>query len=139
MRRVTMSELDDRHEAVRAWREKGDDDLRSARILLEADPPLTDIVCFHSQQAAEKYLKSFLVHHDVDPPYTHDLTTLSLCVQHDGSLDAFHEEAAVLTSFAVHARYPTPEEPTDLQMATSALQAADAICEAVRARLQEMK
>src|SRR5690606_5263203 len=76
-----MAEPDDRREAVRAWWEKGDADLRSARILLEADPPLTDVVCFHSQQAAEKYLKSFLVYHDVEPPYTHSLTTLlSLCV-----------------------------------------------------------
>jgi len=135
-----MAEPDDRREAVRAWWEKGDADLRSARILLEADPPLTDVVCFHSQQAAEKYLKSFLVYHDVEPPYTHSLTTLlSLCVQHDDTMDALYGEAEALTPFAVYVRYPTLEEPTDIPTATSALQAADAICEAGSTRLRGMK
>ncbi|MDR1296531.1 MAG: HEPN domain-containing protein [Deltaproteobacteria bacterium] len=35
-----------------------------------------DISCFHSQQAAEKALKGYLVCHDVNPPKTHALDVL---------------------------------------------------------------
>lgn len=119
---------------------EGSDDLRSARILLEADPPVTDVVCFHCQQAAEKYLKSFLIYHEVEPPYTHNLPTLlSLCVQQDASLQDLYEQAESLNPFAVHGRYPTLERPTDVKTATGALVSADAIREAVRSRLPEMR
>lgn len=46
----------DRREAAQVWLDKADSDLRSARILLEAEPPQCADACFHSQQAAEKYL-----------------------------------------------------------------------------------
>ena len=35
-------------------------DLRGARNLAQAKPPLHDLVCFHCQQCAEKYLKALL-------------------------------------------------------------------------------
>jgi hypothetical protein len=31
-------------------------------------PVPIEIVCFHCQQAAEKYFKSFLAYHDQEPP-----------------------------------------------------------------------
>lgn len=135
-----MSEPDDLRRAVRAWCEKGEADLRSAHVLLDADPPLTDAVCFHSQQAAEKYLKSFLVHHGVEPPYTHSLTTLlSLCIQHDASLDAFFGQAEALSPFAVHVRYPGIEDSPDSDTATSAIASAEVLCDGVRSRLPGTK
>jgi HEPN domain-containing protein len=39
-------------------------------------PRLTGQVIFHSQQAIEKYLKSYLVENDIGFPKTHDLPTL---------------------------------------------------------------
>lgn len=114
-------------EAVRAWWAKGDSDLRSARILLKVDPPEPEVVCFHSQQAAEKYLKSYLVFHGVEPPYTHDLTALlSLCIKHDATMGAVSEMAALLKPFAVHIRYPGVEDPPDGNTAASALDSAEA-------------
>lgn len=127
-------------EAVRAWWAKGDSDLRSARILLHVEPPEPEVVCFHSQQAAEKYLKSYLASHGVEPPYTHDLTALlSLCIRHDASMGSVLEMAALLKPFAVHIRYPGAEDPPDRSTAASALGAAEAICDAVRSRLPQMK
>lgn len=135
-----MADPNTNRDAVRAWLEKGDDDLRSARILLGADPPLTDVVCFHSQQAAEKYLKGFLVYNGVEPPFTHNLTTLLiLCKQHDSALVAYLRPAEILNPFAVRFRYPGMEEPTDLTTARSALNAAEDICNAVRSRIPELK
>jgi HEPN domain-containing protein len=40
------------------------------------EPRLTGQVVFHSQQAIEKYLKSYLVENNVSFPKTHDLPTL---------------------------------------------------------------
>ena len=63
-------------EAARAWFGKGNSDLRSAQALLALDPPETETAAFHSQQAAEKYLKGLLAYHGDDPPRTHDLAVL---------------------------------------------------------------
>lgn len=44
----------------------------------------TSTICFHAQQAVEKYLKAFLIYHDVDFPRTHDVDFLLLeCVKID--------------------------------------------------------
>ena len=40
------------------WVRKADADEEGARRLARARPPLPDLVCFHCQQAAEKYLKA---------------------------------------------------------------------------------
>ena len=63
---------------IQAWIRKAQHDLRSVEILLgceEEDKPY-DAVCFHCQQAAEKYLKAYLVFLDVDFPPTHNLARL---------------------------------------------------------------
>lgn len=44
-----------------AWFAKAEADLQAAELLLNAANPLLDIVCYHAQQCAEKYLKGYLV------------------------------------------------------------------------------
>ena len=72
-------------EFVAPWIQRADNDISTARYLTENMRPLPiEIVCFHCQQAAEKYLKAFLVWNDQEPPKTHDLIELAkLC----GSFD----------------------------------------------------
>ncbi len=63
-----------------AWLKYADDDLRAAEELIKAG--LYNLACFHSHQAAEKYLKAFLVKHRINPPRIHKLPVLvSLCQQ----------------------------------------------------------
>jgi len=65
-----------------------------------------DAACFHAQQAAEKYLKAFLTHHDRDFPYTHNLTRLAeLCATVDDSFRSLMPQLASLTPYAVQLRY----------------------------------
>jgi len=52
---------------VISWLKKGERDLRVAMRELAQKEPFTDIVCFHAQQAAEKYLKGYLVWLDIEP------------------------------------------------------------------------
>ncbi len=52
---------------VKDWLRKAKHDIRAAEHLLTiADPP-TDVICFHSQQCAEKCLKAFLVYNQIIP------------------------------------------------------------------------
>jgi len=64
---------------VKLWIKKAENDLITAKnsIQIKPKPPL-DAVCFHAQQCAEKYLKAFLVYHDIEFKKTHDLRALTL-------------------------------------------------------------
>ena len=63
-------------EVVR-WTEKAEHDFLAAEHSLElAEQGLTDIVCYHCQQCAEKYLKALLLYRGVAFPRTHDLRLL---------------------------------------------------------------
>jgi HEPN domain-containing protein len=46
---------------IKEWLQKARNDLLSARILMQHDPPVLDTASFHCQQAVEKVLKAFLV------------------------------------------------------------------------------
>lgn len=115
------------------WQAKADGDLRSAQALLALEPPEADAVAFHSQQAAEKYLKALLVAHDVEPPRTHDLSALlDLAVELAPQVDELREACSYLTPFAVQTRYPLFEPPISNEDATLALARSSEVCEAIR-------
>jgi HEPN domain-containing protein len=59
------------------WVTKAENDLKSAALILRAgkDCP-TDTVCFHAQQAVEKYLNALLAAHGVQFPKTHNIHKL---------------------------------------------------------------
>jgi HEPN domain-containing protein len=66
-----------------------------------------DACCFHAQQAAEKYLKAFLVAREIYFPKTHDLISLnSLCESVNSEFSKMHEPSLNLSDFSVAPRYP---------------------------------
>ena len=94
-------------DAGREWLQFARDDLRMAGYALSDDPPMPSQACFHAQQAVEKALKGLLLAHGLAAPHTHNLLLLvdSLVIAVAG-VERFAEAAAVLTRFAVSARYP---------------------------------
>ena len=66
----------DRTNATEAgqWLIKADHDLRSAKCLMEGEPPLLDTAVYHCQQAVEKSLKAFLALNAVPIQRVHILT-----------------------------------------------------------------
>lgn len=62
--------------ATREWVRKAEADYRGAKSLARSRPPLHDLVCFHCQQCAEKYLKALLEELGMGVPKTHDLDKL---------------------------------------------------------------
>jgi len=71
-------------ELIREWAAKAEEDLGTAeRLLAAGDPCFHTAIGFHSQQAAEKYLKASLVQHGIEPPKGsrgHDLGYLLVVV-----------------------------------------------------------
>ncbi|WP_300041212.1 HEPN domain-containing protein [Methanospirillum sp.] len=63
-------------ESVKLWCLKAENDLKNACHEVEHEDPALDTVCFHAQQAAEKYLKAYLLFHDCEIPKTHVLMRL---------------------------------------------------------------
>lgn len=89
------------------WFRKADNNLLSIRNNIGAADVPWDIVCFDGQQAAEKYLKGFLVARGVLPPEIHDLVRLArLCAQHDAAFESLVPECGELTDLGFASRYP---------------------------------
>jgi len=66
---------------VKEWLEIADNDLDSALLLNDAPRKHFEIICYHCAQAAEKYLKAYLISKDIIPQKTHDLRFLNnLCI-----------------------------------------------------------
>ena len=58
------------------WVRKAEQDWEVAHKLAGETPPPRDVVCFHCQQAAEKYLKALLQENGLVVPKTHDLVNV---------------------------------------------------------------
>ncbi len=90
---------------VAQWLQKAEHDLIAAKILIEANPLILDIACFHCQQAIEKHLKTFLIYHNQDFSYTHNLDyLLNECLQFDSDFEGL--DMKDINIYAVRARYP---------------------------------
>ena len=93
-------------EYIRNWLFRAREDIAVMNRLSDSGVEFyTSTICFHAQQAVEKYLKTFLIFHDVDFPRTHDVDFLLMeCQKIDGI--NFNLELKSLTEFGVSVRYP---------------------------------
>ena len=91
---------------VGQWLVKGDNDLKTAEHGLTAAEPVTDTICFHCQQAVEKYLKMYLVSKGDEPVITHNISILiAKCALYDPDFNVLGK-FDFLTGYAVSLRYP---------------------------------
>ena len=106
------------------WSQKAEGDYTAAETLRQAENPVYDAICFHTQQCVEKYLNAWLVQHEIDFPRTHDLEALAKqCLPSLPDLSALMDGLRFLTSFAVEIRYPgTFAEPQDAEDFSSFMQ-----------------
>jgi HEPN domain-containing protein len=109
---------------VDEWVEKAEADYQGAMDLnRRRKAPLPNLVCYHCQQSAEKYLKAYLIAQGTNPPLIHGLVQLlNLCITYDPTLTTFLPHARILNPFSVTTRYPgTPITVADARDALSAL------------------
>ena len=122
--------------AIKRWLIKAGNDLKTAQTMLDTDPPITDTVCFHSQQCAEKSLKAFLTFSDIHVEKTHYLPRLlELCRKVDSSFDDLTEPADSLTAYAVEARYPDDWREIPFDEAAQSVKNAEKIMAYIQRKL----
>lgn len=123
-------------ELVREWVTKAEEDYASLEILARQQKRrVTDSVCFHAQQCAEKYLKALLTAHGIPPPRTHDLVSLAKSLRaKEPAVELVKDLCHGLNPYAIENRYPG-EYATRRQMRL-ACKAAKEIRRFVRARLK---
>jgi len=134
-----MNGVSDPSQALaRRWFRKAENDLLNVLNNLQAERYASDTVCFHCQQAAEKYLKGFLAWHQVPFAKTHDLLELLKQVGQITEADAQILSAylLLLDRYSVSIRYPQEyEDDPDEQELQEAVEAAHAIRAWVRSQL----
>lgn len=102
--------MDNKTEAEK-WIEFAENDYQAATLLSENIKPLLEIVCFHCQQCAEKYLKAFIIKNKSEIKLTHNLEELlKICVKIQNDFDSLIDNCIDLSDYAVETRYPYPFE-----------------------------
>jgi HEPN domain-containing protein len=116
------------------WVRKAEDDLAAAGQLAEGDRLLPDQIGFFCQQAAEKYLKAFLLAAGQVPLRIHDVDVLlEMCAVLEPAFSQLFSLIEGLTEFAVVYRYPG--EWSDVEAARQALVQAKRVQVLVREKL----
>jgi HEPN domain-containing protein len=90
------------------WFEFADEDLDSAKILAKHGSRKMNIVCYECHQAAEKYLKGYLICCGVsEPPRIHNLSVLkAMCEDYDSRFAEITPQCERLNPYGVHVKYP---------------------------------
>ena len=125
-------------ELVNKWVMKAERDFKTVEKLIEADEIITDTVCFHAQQSIEKYLKAFLIYHQIPFGKTHDLIFLiQKCKDIDEDFEKFDTpETDKLTDYAVEVRYPNEFYIPSMEETKESYEIAKEVMDFVRDKLK---
>jgi HEPN domain-containing protein len=128
----------DKQEEMRQWIAIADRDLLAARHMAQTMRPVQDeIICFHCQQCAEKYLKWVIVFYDIDPPKVHDLEHIGkLCETIEPRFSELYDKCVVLTRYGVLPKYPN-EMQIDTEDTKRAISYAQTVRDFVRNQFPE--
>jgi HEPN domain-containing protein len=95
-------------EIIRERMMKADEDFEFALVNQLEGRPFTEQICFHFQQAAEKYLKACIVSFDLAFLKTHDLPVLlRLLCDKDPSFSQIKSECEFLNAFLFRRDIPS--------------------------------
>jgi HEPN domain-containing protein len=123
---------------IKEWLAKAEEDFQFAKINLEEGKNFFPQICFHFQQAAEKYLKAFIIANGIELKKIHDLgLLLKMAAGVDASMEVLRDRCEYLAAFYIESRYPV-HWPTNFTRgeATKAFEAALHIQEAIKERLR---
>jgi HEPN domain-containing protein len=93
---------------AKEWLRYSKSDLSTAKHIFEdVYPREIEIVCYHSQQCAEKALKGYCVFKGIEPPKAHDLIALChLCMTTEDTFLLIIDNCSRLNPYGVIVRYP---------------------------------
>ncbi|MCL2099138.1 MAG: HEPN domain-containing protein [Oscillospiraceae bacterium] len=117
--------MTDNSNIVREWYKFSMRDFETAKYICGMHPKPLEIICYLSQQSAEKMLKGYLVSNEIEPPKIHDLSQLRImCSEINDSFDKLQEVCKQLNPFGSQPRYPDEIEilETDMEKALESVQ-----------------
>ena len=92
---------------VKEWMDFAKEDLDTAGLILNGDYLYNRSICYHCQQAAEKYLKAYILFSDLPIIKTHNIALLCEQIQDiDKDILQIYDTASELTQYITAARYP---------------------------------
>lgn len=101
-------------EGAKKWLQRAKSNMARAKAGRVAPEVLYEDLCFDSQQAVEKALKSVCILHEIIFPKTHDIAYLIELLENGGvTISDNVQQARLLTGYAVESRYPGDYEPVD--------------------------
>ena len=108
------------------------------RVFDERWPKQFITICYHSQQAAEKYLKGYLAYKEEEIIKTHMLDELlEICQKYDNLFKELKPKGEFLIPFASEIRYPKNTfDITEIE-AKKALESAKEIMDFVRDKVKK--
>jgi HEPN domain-containing protein len=123
---------------VLRWIKKAESDLKIVEYLIDSKDAPLDALCFHCQQAIEKYLKAYLTWIDIRVKKTHDLEAiLNLCIKNSKAFERLERDKIVeLTIYSVEVRYPEEEIEVTLENAREAYDTAKKVKDLVIKELE---
>lgn len=128
-----------KQELVRQWLARADEDLETAKFLFANESYFFTAICFHCQQATEKYFKAFLTRQQIEFPKTHDLgLLLVLIASTDSSLAVSLTEVTALNPYGVDIRYPSDAPQITRADAEEAIRLANRVKEAISLSLRDV-
>ncbi len=90
-----------------AWLIKANNDLRSAKKLMEGKDFIADTSIYHCQQCGEKALKAYLLYNKKPVKKAHDLELLvELCIEINIEFEELYDLAVTLAPYSTLFRYP---------------------------------
>ncbi len=114
-------------EITKEWFNFGENDLNSAKFLLQMKPTPLEIICYHCQQSSEKYLKGYIALNGGTIVKTHDLTLLNkICMKYDKEFKKIEDDCIELVDYGVQVRYPFNLELEEYDM-KKAIESAESI------------
>lgn len=120
---------------AKEWFDSGTSDLDYAEMGLKEEKVFPQ-VAFLSQQAAEKFLKGYLVFNGVEPPRIHELPKiLDEVVKLNQGLEKLRDACELLTGFYIEARYPPDIPPYTKEEIKDAFKKAELIKETIEASI----
>lgn len=89
------------------WFSYAENDLNSAKFLMKMHPIPIEIICYHCQQSAEKYLKGYIALNGGSIIKTHDLIILNkACTKYDKDFYKIENDCIELVDYGIQTRYP---------------------------------
>ena len=89
------------------WFKSAEEDLFIIKNIIALEDTPVKQCCYHAQQAAEKYIKAYLVARNKEFPKTHDLQKLlKICLNLNPRFEEIFAIAFRLSDFGVDTRYP---------------------------------